>query len=326
MLPQRPEAPLEVTALAIDGPVWLPAEAPSRGLFTTATPRRAKVLFLATSVGYAEQPLALQGMLPDAPGRLSRELPLFLAESAFLHLGLETNAIIPWVKGRGFAVMSAEWNDSDAADYARSAGAQAAVVLHIQQTGERGGAGRGVVRGGWRDAGGRAGPGAGPSNSAQTGTAALGLWARLANSLLQLAGDAPEHIDAARYQIPAGPALGDYLLRLEQLLAVRCSGTDTAEGGLLSGEREIVRGQLDLALSMPQSFPLRLILHETLLRLRELRPEITAEFRRPVELLQQRYPLEDAAANAILEQQLGKVYGAPQFSPATTFSSAAAQG
>ena len=135
------------------------------------------------------------------------------------------------------------------------------------------------------------------------------MWSRLANALLPLTTQAAEPVDAARYAIPAGPALGNYLLRLQQLLAVRCAGTDAVEGGFLSGEREIVRGQLDLALSLPQSLPLRLTLHETLLRLRTLRPEIAAEFQKPVELLQQRYPLEDAEANSILERQLRTVYG-----------------
>jgi hypothetical protein len=59
---------------------------------------------------------------------------------------------------------------------------------------------------------------------------------------------------------------------------------------------------------LPHSLPSRLILHETLLCLRDLEPHIAAEFRQPVELLQQRYPVPDPQANAILEHQLQAIY------------------
>ena len=303
-----PEAQPELTALAIEGPAWLPGGSPARSLYPP--PAGEKVLFLAASVGYSQQPEAMQGSLPDALGRLSRALPLFLVESAYLHMGLDATAIIPWVVGHGFAVMGAEWTDADAAEYARNGGAAAAVVLHLQQTGDQAEVRMRVVPA--QHAEGDAEPQtfAAEVDWEQPGTVALGMWSRMAHALLQVAGAAAsEPLDPTRYVIPTGPAMGNYLLRLEQLLAVRCAGSERPGQNFLSGEREIVRGQLDLALSLPRSLPARLVLHETLLRLKALRPEIVAEARQPVELLQQRQPMSDPAAAAVLARQLATIYG-----------------
>ena len=302
-----PEAQPELTALAIEGPVWLPSGSPARALF--GKPGGGKVLFLGATVAYAAQPEALQGMLPDAMGRLSRALPLFLAESAFLHMGLDANTIVPWVTGHGFAVMGGEWAEADAAEYARNADAVAAVVLHLQQTGDTTEAHMRVVPAQRHADAAPVQTLTAPVDWQQAGGVALQLWSQMAHSLLQVAdGGESAHLDPARYQIPTGAALGNYLLRLEQLLAVRCAGSEKPERPFLTGEREIVQGQLHLALEMPGSLPLRLILHETLMRLKDLRPEIVAEARKPVEALQERQPLPDPDVQAVLARQLKTIY------------------
>ena len=54
-----------------------------------------------------------------------------------------------------------------------------------------------------------------------------------------------------RYGLPADNGFADYLLRLEQLLAVQCAARDPeANGNFLFGEPEIVQGELNLALHL----------------------------------------------------------------------------
>ena len=50
------------------------------------------------------------------------------------------------------------------------------------------------------------------------------------------------------YQVPSGTDGSSYLLRLEQLLGVRCAGMEDVEGGFLYGEREVVDGNIALSL------------------------------------------------------------------------------
>jgi tetratricopeptide (TPR) repeat protein len=307
----KPLSEPKVTAFNIEGPVWLPSNAPSRTLFELSAPRRAKVVFLGSSVIGQQTQEFFVSQLADVPGRLSRALPLFLAESAFLHLGLDTDTIIPWIEHSGFAVVSIPWGIPEAIEYAHKMNAAAAISIDVHCTGPAAEVTLRIVRSEPQES---AEPTAFaeftvPFNLEQAGTSALGLWSQLANQLVKLFGDTPAATEPSRYALPANSGLAAYLLRLEQLLAVRCSGSENGKAALLNGVREIVRGELDLALSTPHSLPARLILHETLLRLRDLDPHIAAEFRHPAELLQQRYPLSDAQANAVLENQIQAIYG-----------------
>lgn len=308
---KEPQPEPRVTAYSIEGPVWSPGNAPSRLLFALPAPRRAKVVFLGSSITGQQPQQFFAGQLPDAPGRLSRALPLFLGESTFLHLGLDTDTIIPWVERGGFAVIPAPWGEQEAVEYARKTNSDAAISVHIHCVEQAAEVTLRIIR---------AQPLLAepvvfaeftvPFSFEQAGTGALGIWSQLANRLVQLFGNTPAAVEPSRYTLPANSGLGTYLLRLEQLLAVRCAGSEDEAMNSLSGLREIVRGELDLALSTPHSLPARLILHETLLRLRDIKPHIAAEFRHPAELLQQRYPLPDSQANAILERQLRAIYGA----------------
>jgi hypothetical protein len=51
------------------------------------------------------------------------------------------------------------------------------------------------------------------------------------------------------------PYSGDYLLRLEQLLARRCASMGTTQRGLLNNEREIIEGNIGLCIDHPSDFP-----------------------------------------------------------------------
>ena len=109
------------------------------------------------------------------------------------------------------------------------------------------------------------------------------------------------------YRVPAGASFPYYLLRLEQLLAVRCSGMDEASHGTLSGERDILDGNLQLCLAEPDNVVVRLVLAETLRRMRKVRPAAVDEVRDKIRLLQREKPLP-MPTHDVIERMLLEVY------------------
>ena len=68
-------------------------------------------------------------------------------------------------------------------------------------------------------------------------------------------------------------------------------------------EREIVDGTLQLCLSHPESATLRLLLAQTLLSMRKVRPDIMPEFKDRVQLLQVEKPLTPPA-HGVLQRMI----------------------
>jgi hypothetical protein len=99
----------------------------------------------------------------------------------------------------------------------------------------------------------------------------------------------------AFYRVPAGADFPFYLLRLEQLLAVRCASIPGTSAAFLSGEREMLDGNLQLCLNYPENVTTRLVFLQTLLRMKKVRPEVVAEYRDRVLLLQMEKPLPEPA-------------------------------
>jgi tetratricopeptide (TPR) repeat protein len=306
---QGPVKDATLSAYWIEGPVWLPIGSAGRTLFEGPEGERKKLVFLGSTVSVEEGAADreyFKGQLPDAAGRLSRSVPLLLAEESFAQLDFDVASLVLWVEGAGFAVTGGPWSEADASKYARDAGAVAAVVTHLQHTATGAEISLQVVR---AEEGREDEPVfVMPMTFAHAGEAVSGLWAKLQDDLVQLFGSSRRRVAMDRYIVPYGAAMGDYLLRLEQLLAVRCAGMDGVPAAFLSGEREIVQGQIALAASATQSLPVRLMLHETLLRLKKLKPEVVAEVEVQVKLLHDRYPMRDAEAMALLARQVAEIY------------------
>jgi hypothetical protein len=74
---------------------------------------------------------------------------------------------------------------------------------------------------------------------------------------------------------------------------------DGVQPGFLSGEREIIEGNLHLCLAHPESQSVRILLAQTLLAMKKIRLDVVAEFRDKVELLQKQHPLPGAAQGVI---------------------------
>ena len=100
------------------------------------------------------------------------------------------------------------------------------------------------------------------------------------------------------YTVPRGAAFSHYLIRLEQLLSVRCYTADpSAASNELHGEREIIDGDIALCLLEPANALPRLLLAQTLKRLAKIRPEIVAEYRDKITLLETQHPLPPPAGS-----------------------------
>jgi hypothetical protein len=125
---------------------------------------------------------------------------------------------------------------------------------------------------------------------------------KLANQLLNLLQEQAEIEPTDRpvlYQVPPAPHFGVYLLRLEQLLAVRCAGMDGVPASYLSGEREIIDGNLQQCLNFPQNVGARILLAHTLRAMKRARPDILPEFKDRIALLQREKPLSEPAQGIV---------------------------
>jgi hypothetical protein len=103
------------------------------------------------------------------------------------------------------------------------------------------------------------------------------------------------------YHLPQGMDFSDYLLRLEQLLAITCMHLDFVDGGGLFGEHEMIDGALHLCVRQPNNVLTRMILAQTLRQMQKVRPEIISEYKEKIQLLQREHPLSGDTATLIVK-------------------------
>jgi hypothetical protein len=206
--------------------------------------------------------------------------------------------LVPWlVEPGGFVLSGRPWSDDDAANYARLGEIKSdyVVVSHLKTQSEPWIAELRVVHiidGKCLDV---------LSSSFPSDKPQLGLLQLARKMIHALAHHAQVTLQtpAPLYQVPADERFPYYLLRLEQLLAVRCSSMDGVSPGFLSNEREIIDGNIQLCLASPQNVVTRLLLVQTLSGLKKVRPEIVPEFKDKVALLQKQHPLQEPAQSVV---------------------------
>jgi tetratricopeptide (TPR) repeat protein len=289
--------PLQMTILTIQGPVWLRPDSPAAELFPAKLHDGPCVALLGSSAEVATNSQRIHHQLADTRGRLSRALPLFLAEQLEFSTAARTQTLIPWIVSgsHGFVLSGVRWRDGDAANYARQGEAanDYVVVVHLKTQLEPWTAELRFVR-------------------TIDGKCLVELCANfspirpetavpdLARRLLaSIASDVQTHSPAPLYTYPIDRQFPYYLLRLEQLLATRCAAMDGMSAGFLSGEREIIDGNIQLCLESPNSVPARVLLAQTLLTMKRVRPDILPEFHDKVVRLQKEKPLLGPAQSVL---------------------------
>jgi tetratricopeptide (TPR) repeat protein len=292
-------SPLAMAMLTIEGLVWLRPSSPATELFPTKPTGGVIVAFLGSTAEIATNSKRAEQQLSNAEGRMSRALPLFLAEQVDFGSDARVQTLIPWIaeESGAFVLSGVSWSDGNAAGYARQGELKSdyVVVTHLKTQIEPWIVELRLIR--TLDEKCLANLTASFSSASPQETVP-----GLAQRLLALLSEHAE-VDARSsppvYQVPQGPNFPYYLLRLEQLLAVRCAAMEGRTRGSVSGEREIVEGNLHLCLACPENVVTRVLLAQTVSTMKKVRPDILGEFRDKLMLLQKEKALPEPAQSVI---------------------------
>jgi tetratricopeptide (TPR) repeat protein len=307
--PVEPTEKLSMAMLTIEGPVWLPQASPAHELFPAPTADATRLCFLGSSAETRHKGDHIQRQMSDAPGRFSRALPLFLAEQVRFNAQANVLTLVPWIQNppEGFVLSGVAWQDAEAAQYARTGESPGdyVIVTHLKTAAEPWMAELRLIRTidakclGTTEA---------SFPSTQAGEAAQGIARELLTVLARHA-DVAQTSPARHYIFPAATELPYYLLRLEQLLAVRCGGMDGVSQGHLSGEREIIDGNIHLCLNNSKNPVTRILLLQTMKAMKRVLPEIVGEYRDKLQMLQREHPLDEPAQD-VCQRLLNEVLAA----------------
>jgi len=305
----EPNAPLKMAMLTIQGPIWLESSSPAAELFPVKSNNATVVAFLGGSAEIASKSTRIQHQMSNPPGRMSRALPLFLAEQVEFRSRARTQTLIPWIAEAtaGFVLSGVAWSNEEAANYARQGELKSdyVVITHLHTQTEPWRIELRLVRTIDAKCLGQLQAGF-PSTAPQEGILML------ANDLLPLLRDQADvrnEPPPPLYQVPTTADFPLYLLRLEQLLALRCGGMDGVPAGFLSGEREILDGNIQLCLACPQNATARLLLAQTLLTMKKVRSDILAESKEKIALPQKEMALPEPPQR-VLQRMFGELFAA----------------
>lgn len=293
--------------LAIEGPVWLPPASPLGELFPATTGEPVPIAFLGSTAETAAPGDEPHHQMSDTPGRLSRALPLFLAEQIRFQGEAQIRTIIPWLEGDtpAFVLGGVAWANDDAAQHGRTGNPACdyVVVTHLKTAGEPWIIELRLIR--TIDAK-LLGTAMGRFSAAHPETAFLQLAQDLLGLLVEHAGLVRQKAPP-QYMVPPAANFPYYLLRLEQMLAVRCAAREGIPPIFLNGVREIIDGNLQLCLNQPANPVVRVLLAQTLLRLNKVEPSAVAEYREKIQLLQKEKQLPQPA-RGVIETALREIY------------------
>jgi tetratricopeptide (TPR) repeat protein len=286
---QPQQQQLQVGMLRVDGPVWLPPGSPARRLFSVKSPSAPKVTFLG---GTAEAPEAAdpqsQVQIADALGRMTRSLPLFFAEQVEMRTAAAGRAMVPWAVApmSGFVVSGQRWPDETAVQAVQvpENASEYVVSVHIDAEIEPWTAELTFVR---TVDGTRIGE---LQAEFLPATPEEGL-ADLADEVVELLSVLGPSSLSPAYEVPGPTTFASYLLRLEQLLAVRCASMEGVPPQFLSGEQQILQDELELCRAEPTNIPARLLLQSTLTAFEKLKPETVNTFADDVARLRAEFPV-----------------------------------
>ena len=306
--PVEREGPLQLMMPHIAGPVWLKTQSAAGELFPAKHEGGVVICFLGGSAEIAGSGEGVQRQMSDAPGRMSRALPLFLAEQVYFGTEAHVVTLVPWIADKlpGFVLSGKRWDDDAAAGYARADEVKGdyVVISHLDAKREAWKVTLRLVR-------------------TIDGKCMGELMATFAHKqperaipelARQLIAQAAEVAEIGRepvseyYDVPAGTQFPFYLLHLEQLLAARCGMMEGVPKSFLSGERGIINGSIQLCLSNPKNVASRVMLMQTFKAVRAIRPEIVPEFRDKLLLLQKEKALGEPA-QSILQRLLSEALG-----------------
>lgn len=293
------EEEMQIGLMVDAGPIWLNYDSPAGGLFPAKAANSSIVSFLGSTAEVAGAPGHIEQQLADSPGRMSRALPLFLAEQIEFRSDARSQTLVPWVTipSGGFVLGSNAWDAAAALKMTQGCEQKAdyLAITHLNTVTDEWKVGLTLLRTKNSQCIGQLSE----SFSFENPTRAV---QRLADKLLELLTtqtDIQMCEASDKYILTETNYFPAYLLRLEQLLAVRCSGMDNVDGRFLNGEHEIIDGNLLQCLDAPTSVNTRLLFAQTLRAMKEARPDILMEFVERIALLQKEFPLTEPAKSVV---------------------------
>ncbi len=289
-----PAAANALEIITIEGPLWSRDQSPIRMLLPPKDPAAVRIAFFGSTVTGLSA-TAKQGLqLGDAQGRLSRSIPLLLAE----HIQMQTDAVglalLLTVPNQGFALLGRPYEDGELCELVGRltplSGLVCSIVIDI--TSPSWSIKARLLRQADRHC---VSETTLETSVDDSGTAAESVADWITQVLV-----ATEGVHSVRplgwYERPTKSDATDYLLRLEQQLAVL---VEVFYKLGLAGERAIMDGSLQLCLRQPKNVLVRILLAQTMREMKKARPEVVGEFTSKIELLQKKCPLSGPASDLI---------------------------
>ncbi|MBB3225975.1 tetratricopeptide (TPR) repeat protein [Luteibacter sp. Sphag1AF] len=293
--PVETETPLTVGLLKLEQPVWVREALDAGSLLPTRDANSPVVVFMAGSCTSPQSGDSVISQRTDALGRLSRGMPMYLAEQVLLRTSARTCYIQPWMKSGGFVLARMPW-DVDGLRAAQIAG-DYAVLSHVDSTVTPWHFHLDVIRmadqavvASWQHELDVNDPSAAIRRSEDA------LVARLLDEPGLFATAVPGGLEP-----PDQNWLAHAVAAMEQGLAVSCASLDGVPEEFLFAERNIFNSMLQLCLQLPANARARLLLLGALHREAMRKPAIAAEYRDRVLLLQKEHPLTGVAGDVVEE-------------------------
>lgn len=303
---QTPPEELSISLLPIEGPLWAHAGSPFYALLPAKRADALQIAVFGSTALQVTEPgeATYQPQLSDGPGQLSRAIPLFFAEQIHLTTDAAGIALIPWIQNQGFAFFGCPHEDRNLCATKNIGSKTSDFVVGVTLD---------TTRPQWQLAlrllriadGQRIAEAQVDVDSNNPGPSVELLAEKLIKVLVEQARitttPAPDW-----YLIPAGNSI-DYLIRLEQQLAVACAQFGYGTGGGLSGEHGILDSVLQLCLHQPTNQLVRMIFVQTLRHMQKARPEILLEYKEKIDLLQRSHPLMGEVGQRVT-QAIAEIY------------------
>ena len=221
-----------ILPLSLIGPLWTHDDSPFASVLPAKSETARKILVFGNTVLAANRASEPMVQPSDTPGRLSRVIPLTLAERVYLQSDAIGSSMILWAQGQGFAVFGAAYPDLEMREIAKKCdpspdfivgvivdATQPELKLLLRLLSVTDGV---CVAEAQRNA-----------DATNPGPAVEMLAQELQQLLVKYA-DVHLTLPPRWYQVPAGSEFSDYLLRLEQQLVVMCAHLHFLEGGELT--------------------------------------------------------------------------------------------
>lgn len=280
------EQPPSIRMMSIEGPLWMRAGSPFSKLRPKKTAEAPSIGVFGSTAVTADRGDKPVTQLADGPGRMSRALPLVLCEQLHIQTNAAAQTLIPWADNAGFVLFGKPYSDEGIVEMARGQKKPLDYMLYITLN---------TVSSMWklkarllRIADGELlGEISTQTKADQPGDGVGELITKCIQLVTKWTGIKRGH-SPEWYCISEG---ADYLLRIEQQLAVTSMNMDFLKGSQLTGERDILDGIIQHCARNPENKTARMLLVQTLRQMKKTRPDIMSEFKEKVAELQKEFPV-----------------------------------